>query len=508
MAAHAGGQVIDAVEVFQLGGLGFAAFHAVEQGQLAVQQGLAAAGDVEEDLVDAAAHVGLVHGGLYGGCLHLAERVAELAYLVAAVLQRRGFRVHVDGFAAPEPADDRGQAFVGHLQGLAAQPDQAAHDGAADPEGHHDRHDDGGQAEQARESEPEQDGDGDRAGVLGEGVGCVELERAQLLGRRVVCGLPGVLRNRGCLTGSALGEQSVLQLGEPAERGAVAQLLVGAPVAFGQVGNALAEQEAGGADRLQQLDPARRVQLAGFVGPGEQRVDPAEVLLTAADGGQRPDLPVDLLVAERGGGREHLEAGVDDAVVEVLRAHHVDIPGVDVAAGFAEPLEVGDDLADARLKRAAGRAPGLAADRVHGSAGEVGGGAVGDGALGGERRRIGLGVGQIGDRKFALALKLAHEDLARIANRFEQRARRQQVDRRACGDCRCEGPERQQCDQGDHYQRNDLRTDRPTPGSHQTPPERVQDRVHDSISVYDSRTPPRGYVIMASPSTTPVDKWL
>ena len=80
--AHAGGQVVEAEEVGELVGVLGAALHGVEQGQLAVQQDLAAAGEVDEDLGDAAAHVGLLDGGLDGGALQGVEGLADLADLV------------------------------------------------------------------------------------------------------------------------------------------------------------------------------------------------------------------------------------------------------------------------------------------------------------------------------------------------------------------------------------------------------------------------------------------
>ncbi len=55
VAPHAGGEVVDPEQVFQLIWLSGAPLHAVEQGQLAVQQRLAAAGQVAENVADAPA---------------------------------------------------------------------------------------------------------------------------------------------------------------------------------------------------------------------------------------------------------------------------------------------------------------------------------------------------------------------------------------------------------------------------------------------------------------------
>ena len=90
--AHAGGQVVEPEEVGEFLGVLGAALHGVEQGELAVQQHLVAAGEVDEDLGDAAAHVGLLDGGLDGGALQGVERLADLADLVVGVLQPRAPR--------------------------------------------------------------------------------------------------------------------------------------------------------------------------------------------------------------------------------------------------------------------------------------------------------------------------------------------------------------------------------------------------------------------------------
>ena len=105
--AHAGGEVVDPEQLLQLVRVVGAPLHPVEQGQLPVQQRLAAPGDVEEDLVEAVAEVGLVHGGRDRGALHPGERVAELADLVVAVSQRWCLRVDVDRLAVAQPFDDR-----------------------------------------------------------------------------------------------------------------------------------------------------------------------------------------------------------------------------------------------------------------------------------------------------------------------------------------------------------------------------------------------------------------
>jgi hypothetical protein len=75
MPPHPGGQVVQAEQVGQGGGLVGGPLHGVEHAQLPVQQRLVAQRQVEEDLVDALAQVGLAHRGLHRRPLHGLERI-------------------------------------------------------------------------------------------------------------------------------------------------------------------------------------------------------------------------------------------------------------------------------------------------------------------------------------------------------------------------------------------------------------------------------------------------
>lgn len=159
---HAGGEVVEAEQVGQFLGVLGAPFHGVQQGQLAVQQDLAAAGEVDEDLGDAAAHVGLLDGGLDGGPLEGVERLADLLGLALAELQARRLGLDVDLFAGGQAAHDAGQPDAGDLVGGLAQPDQVPYVLAADADGDDDRDQQGDEAEDARDAGLEQDAHGDR----------------------------------------------------------------------------------------------------------------------------------------------------------------------------------------------------------------------------------------------------------------------------------------------------------------------------------------------------------
>lgn len=116
--AHAGGQVVEAEQVGEFLGVLGPAFHGVEQGELLVQQHLAAAREVDEDLGDARAQLGLFDGGFHGGALEGVEGLADLAHLVPVVLEARHLGLDVDLLTRRQAAHHAGQADAGGLVGL------------------------------------------------------------------------------------------------------------------------------------------------------------------------------------------------------------------------------------------------------------------------------------------------------------------------------------------------------------------------------------------------------
>ncbi len=166
VAAHAGGHVVEAEEVGELLGVLGAPLHGVEQGQLAVQQHLVAAGEVDEDLGDALAEFGLLDGGFDGSALEGVEGLADLADLVLLVLQARGLGLDVDVLAGGEAAHDGRQPDAGDLMGLLAQPGQVADEVAADAYGQHEGDGEGDETEDAGDGGLEQDVHGDGLDAL------------------------------------------------------------------------------------------------------------------------------------------------------------------------------------------------------------------------------------------------------------------------------------------------------------------------------------------------------
>lgn len=161
VAAHPGGEVVEAEEVRQFVGVLGAAFHRVEESELLVQQDLAAAGEVHEDVGDTVPQFGLFDGGFDGGALKGVQGESDLAYLVLAELQPGCFRLDVDLFAGREAPHDAGQPHAGRLMGVQAQGAQVADETAAHPYGEEDGEQQGDEAEDAGDDRAGDDPDGD-----------------------------------------------------------------------------------------------------------------------------------------------------------------------------------------------------------------------------------------------------------------------------------------------------------------------------------------------------------
>ncbi len=124
--SHTGREVVEAEQVGQFVAVLGAALHRVQQRELAVQEDLVAAGEVDEDLGDAAPHVRLFDGGLDGGALEGVEGLSDLADLVGLVAEVRGLGLDVHLLARRQPAHDARQAYAGDLVGVLAQPGEVA----------------------------------------------------------------------------------------------------------------------------------------------------------------------------------------------------------------------------------------------------------------------------------------------------------------------------------------------------------------------------------------------
>ena len=136
VAAHAGGQMVEAEEVFQRLRVRRAALHAVQHGEFAVQQRLVTPGQVAEDIVDPAPHPGLADRGLDGRAPGRVERLGDPPDLVPAevgLFPGQFLDGHV--LAAAEPGNDAGQFDAGQRDRRLLEPGEAADDPPADQDG-------------------------------------------------------------------------------------------------------------------------------------------------------------------------------------------------------------------------------------------------------------------------------------------------------------------------------------------------------------------------------------
>ena len=124
VAAHAGGEVVEAEEVGEGVGVGFVGFEFGDEVELAAEQVLVAAAEVDEAVGDVAAEDGLFDGEVEGGVLHGVEGVGDVGDFVAGVDRDgvdggHGDVVAEGGFEDVEHGV--GQAVLGHVLGLTGQ---------------------------------------------------------------------------------------------------------------------------------------------------------------------------------------------------------------------------------------------------------------------------------------------------------------------------------------------------------------------------------------------------
>ncbi len=142
MATHTGRQVVEPEQFGQLVRVGLLALQGVDDLQLAVDERLAAAGEVEEGVTDALAHCGLFDSGAHGNLMDGAERLSHLSDLVPCPdsdWEQLGPDLHL--LPAVQPFHDVGKALVGHLEGGSPQTPELADHRARHEKCHADGHD-------------------------------------------------------------------------------------------------------------------------------------------------------------------------------------------------------------------------------------------------------------------------------------------------------------------------------------------------------------------------------
>ncbi|RAO56500.1 hypothetical protein PSN01_03378 [Micromonospora saelicesensis] len=458
VAPHPGGQVVDPEQVLQLLRVVFAALHRVEQGELAVDERLRASGQAQEDLADVATQVGLLDGGPQRGLLDGVERLADLADLVGAELQRGRLGGHVDLLAAPEPLHHPGQPLVGELPGGLPQPVQLAQQVPGRGDGDDDRGDDGEQAQTGGEHQSDDDHHGHAGGPVHDALAASGDDAVHLGQHRLDSAPPLLGADRQLGRRPALADDAVLHGAQSGERLALDELLVTALVGVGEPYPGLLTEEPLRADQRD---------VAGVLGAAhptvaeeaaEQRVLLGDQLLHPVELDQGRRLAGDLLVVQAARHVVDLEDRLDRAGVRLSGGDPVDLAVQHLRAGLLQRVDLGDRHTELGVQ--CGTAGDVDLPVAH-RGGEVGGQLGGLALLGLERCPLrGLGVAQVRLGQPPLHLELLQQRLARCVDLAVEQLDTEQVEAVAQGHPRREHPERDQGEQQGDNLGADTRTAR------------------------------------------------
>ena len=363
VAALAGGQVVELVQPGQLVGVVLRALRLVEHLQLAVHDGLAAVGDVEEHGVGACARAGLFGRRGDGRTLRLLDGRPDLADLVRAVVANGELGVDVHRLAAPDPVQHVGEPR-GRAVGSGAQPGHPPAEPVARP--HRQQHaadDDRDHAEHDADDHIERGAravDRHRDGVVGGRVREVrglrrdrvprgrELpdHRRRPVRRAAVAAAPAVrLPARRCLHARSRREQQLGIGREGAPFRGVEQCGARVPAGVGQARHGVLHGLPDLPGLRRELPVSGHVEPARAVGRHDQigaahRLDDREEVPRGAHAGD--DVEVG---AGRGARADHRVERFDDGLVGLVRVP-VARAGVDVAAGPADRLHRGAQLGE------------------------------------------------------------------------------------------------------------------------------------------------------------------
>ncbi|MCF0091111.1 hypothetical protein B0E37_06230 [Streptomyces sp. MH192] len=458
VAAHARGEVVEAEQVGEFVGVLGPALHCVEQGELLVQQDLAAAGEVDEHLGDPGAQFGLLDGALDGGALKGVEGLSDLADLVLLVLQARRLGLDVDLFARREPAQDAGQPHARGLVGLLAQPAQVADEAAAHADGEHEGEQQGDQPEDAHDGGL---GDGAHRGRVDPvlvAVGRRVVERGEPVEHTAAEGVPALGGDAG---GHLLGvgvEDELLGLAQRGGRGALPEAVVALAFLGRQLVHAdLVDGPAPG-DQLGDVPQFGAGDAAGDEGGAEQGVLAGEQLPGAGGVDEGAVLLVEFRGVDDVEGGEHGVAGVDHAVVEVEGLRPGEAGAVDALAQRTDALEAVEHGGEAggvvRVERVAHLGGGDVA--AQGGEGVVGGD---PGAPQRAQRVGGARVGEVEEGLPSLLLQGADGVLGGIGDLLHDGGDVEELDHLAAHEERGVAPDRGQGQQWHQEQRHDLPAD-------------------------------------------------
>lgn len=467
VAAHTGGQVVEAEQVGEFVGVLGPAFHGVEEGELLVQEDLAAAGEVDEDLGDAGAQFGLLDRGLDGGALEAVEGLADVADLVPVVLQARDLRLDVDLLAGGEAAHHAGQPYAGCLVGLHAQLPEIADEAAADAHGKDEREQQGEQAEDAGDGRLDDDAHRDRAdAVLVAGARLV-VEFAELVEDAAGGGVPR-LGVDGAGPAGLGGDDGLFGDAQRSGGGVLPEALEAFTFGRRQVRQADLVHEGALCDEVGDVTCLVAGELSDHEGGTEQRVLAGEQLAGASDVEEGAGLLVHLHAVDPVEGSQQGVAGVDEPVVEVEGLGSGDRSVLDAAAQWVDAVEGVQDGGEALFVAFVHPVADVGVLGVLADLGDRGvGGAPGDAQ---RRQRVrGPGVGEIDERLTALLLENADGVLGGVTDLLDEGRHREQLGHTPPREYRGETPDRGQGHQRHEKQRHHLPADRLPAKAHGLP---------------------------------------
>ena len=455
--AHAGGQVVEAEQVGEFLGVLGPALHGVEESELLVEQDLAAAREVDEDLGDAGAQFSLLDGGFDGGALQGVEGLADLAHLVLVVFEARDLGLDVDLLARGEAAHDTGQPYSGRFVGLQTQLPQIPDEGAADAHGQEEGEQQRDQAECTGDDGLGDDADGHGVDAVLVAVVGLVVEGAELV-EHIAGGAVPALGGDAAGTSGPGGDGGFLGHAQGSGGGVLPEGLVAVAFRHGQqrqvdvVHQGALGHEVGDVPLFGVRDPA------DDQGGAEEGVLAGEQFAGAGEVDQRAVLLVQFGVVDHVQVGEEDVAGVDQPVVEVEGLGAVDGAVLNAAAQRLDAVEGvqdgGQPLVGVRSHRVAHvGVPGVLADAADGLVGGVPAAPERGEAVGR------AGVGEVDEGLAAFLLEDSDGVLDGVADLLHHGRHVEEVAGLTSREHRGEGPDRGQGHQRHEKERHDLPAD-------------------------------------------------
>ncbi len=360
VASHAGGEVVEPEEVVEFAGVVGAPLHGVQEVELAVDEDLAAPGEVDEDAGDAVGEFGAFDGGGEGRAVDGGEGFADLADLVLGAGSDRRLGPDVDLLAGAQPAHGGGEFAARDAEGGVAEADELDDEAAPDPYGDEEGGHDGREAEGHRGAPGGEGAPGEGVGAVGSPGAGAGLDRGEPVAYGGEGDVPvgGGDRPGGGATG-ARGPDQVLRAGESGVVGAGGEPDPRGAFGGGQVGGGRGDEGAAGLDGSGEGAQPVGGELAGEVGGAEEGVLAGQHLARPAEFQEYARVGSPFGVLDAAEGAADGEGGGDRP--GVLGVHLVPV-GPPLGRGGTEQGEA-LDLADERahaVRDLVGQVPGVA----------------------------------------------------------------------------------------------------------------------------------------------------